>query len=163
MSRVVQIVRDVTKLNVESCSALLNLLTTYVKAVDGIIRSSVSDQPDASRQPNKTGSEPRRSPVLFAGPMGEVAGGAFIVNNPSPTDLSLSFAVQGELPPDAVQLVPPSVSVKAGESAVIQIKVPISENLEEGRDYVGMVCVPGLSNQVVDLVVRRLPGSAERG
>lgn len=95
--------------------------------------------------------------------MGEVAGGAFIVNNPSPTDLSLSFAVQGELPPDAVQLVPPSVSVKAGESAVIQIKVPISENLEEGRDYVGMVCVPGLSNQVVDLVVRRLPGSAERG
>ncbi len=156
MSRLSKVVTDIVKLNVESSSAVLSLLTNYVKAVDGIIRSS--GEMDAGDAPNKPASETSRPPVLLVGTAGEVAGGAFILNNTSQNDLSVTFAVQGELA-ETVQLTPTSVTLRAGESTAIRVSVPITEKFAEGRDYFGMVFVPGLSNQVVDLVVRRLPAA----
>jgi hypothetical protein len=152
-SRLGSIIADAVELQVRSVSALLDLSKGYVKALDGIIRTSGRTDGNAPARP----AEQQRVPLLLAGETGETAGGAFIINNPSANNLSLTFAVQGELSGDDVKVTPASLTLSAGEEAVIRIAVKLTAALVENRDYRGLVAVPGLSSQVLDFVVRRLP------
>jgi hypothetical protein len=157
-SRLGSIIADAVELQVRSVSALLDLSKGYVKALDGIIRTSGKTDGNAPAR----AAEQQRVPLLLAGEAGETAGGAFIINNPSANNLSLTFAVQGELSGDDVKVTPASLTLSAGEEAVIRVAVKLTATLVENRDYRGLVAVPGLSSQVLDFVVRRLP-SAKTG
>jgi hypothetical protein len=153
--RLVSILTDAVELHLKSISALLDLSKGYVKALDGIIRTSGKADDTAPSGP----VEQSRVPLLLVGETGETVGGAFIINNPSANNLSLTFAVQGELSGDEVRVAPPSLTLAAGAEAVIRIAAKLTAKLEENRDYRGVVAVPGLSNQIVDFVVRRLPST----
>jgi len=166
MERLRSIVKDAVELNLRSASTLLTLSRDYVKALDGIIRTSgtqpesaasTPEQPAAEPAPTSVASEARRPPLLLAGEPGEQVVGAFVINNPSADNINFTFAVQGQLAPQDVKLVPPSVSLKAGEEAVVRVKVKLTPAFEPNRDYVGMVIIPGMARQVVDIVVRCLP------
>jgi len=159
MNRLRSIVTDTVELNLRSAATLLDLSKGYVKALDGIIRGSGRTDDDA---PARAAGQPR-APLLLAGEAGETASGAFVLNNPSANNLSLTFAVQGELSGDDVRIVPPSLTLNAGEEAVIRIAVALTAKLDEGRDYRGMVAVPGLANHILDFIVRRLPATAQAG
>ena len=166
MDRLRNIVKNTVELNLRSLSTLLTLSKDYVKALDGIVRASGA-QPDAAApetaQPAaSTGSEPRRPPLLLVGEPAEQVAGAFVINNPSADNLNLTFAVQGQIAPDDVTLIPQSVSLKSGEEAVVRIKVKLTPAFEANHDYVGMVVIPGMSRHVVDFVVRCLPATAAR-
>jgi hypothetical protein len=153
-SRLGSIIADAVELQLRSVSALLDLSKGYVKALDGIIRTSGRTDGNAPARPAE---QQQRVPLLLAGEAGETAGGAFIINNPSANNLSLTFAVQGELSGDDVKVTPASLTLSAGEEAVIRVAVKLTATLVENRDYRGLVAVPGLSSQVLDFVVRRLP------
>ncbi|MEA2820089.1 MAG: hypothetical protein QOJ86_2093 [Bradyrhizobium sp.] len=153
--RLVSILTDAVELHLKSVSALLDLSKGYVKALDGIIRTSGKTDGNAPPGP----AEQPRVPLLLVGEAGETVGGAFIINNPSANNLSLTFAVQGELSGDDVKVTPPSLTLGAGAEAVIRIAVKLTAKLEENRDYRGVVAVPGLSNQIADFVARRLPST----
>jgi hypothetical protein len=157
MTRVREIIKDTVELNLKSLSALLTLSKDYLRAVDGILR--ISGQPDSGN--GGAAAEPRRAPILLVGAAGEEASGAFVLSNSAQQELGVDFAVRDQLGPGAMKLLPPSVSLAPGASAVIRLKVTIDPALEEGRDYAGLIFVPGFSNQVVDFVVRRLPHSSE--
>jgi hypothetical protein len=157
-SRLGSIIADAVELQVRSVSALLDLSKGYVKALDGIIRTS--GKTDGNAPARAAGQQ--RVPLLLAGEAGETAGGAFIINNPSANNLSLTFAVQGELSGDDVKVMPASLTLSAGEEAVIRVAVKLTATFVENRDYRGLVAVPGLSSQVLDFVLRRLP-SAKTG
>jgi hypothetical protein len=159
MDRLRNIVKDTVELNLKSCSTLLELSKGYVKALDGIIRTSGRAAENAAQ--GAPSSEPPRAPLLLAGEAGEDASGAFIINNPSASNLNLTFAVQGQLGADDVKVVPPSLALNAGEEAVVRVKVRLTKALDENRDYVGVVFVPALSSRVIDFVVRRLPSQAQ--
>jgi hypothetical protein len=169
MERLRSIVKDTVELNLRSVSTLLTLSKDYVKALDGIIRTSgaqpegtvPAEQPGAEPAPNAS-PEPRREPLLLAGEPGEQVAGAFVINNPSADNLNLTFAVQGQIAADDVTLIPQSVSLKGGEEAVVRIKVRLTPAFEANHDYVGMVVIPGMSRQVVDFVVRCLPVAPAR-
>lgn len=152
-SRISSILADAVQLQINSVSALLDLSKGYVKAVGGIISNSGMTDGSAPASP----AEQQRAPLLLAGEAGETAGGAFIINNPSANSLSLTFAVQGELSGDDVNVVPASLTLGAGEEAVIRIAVKLTAALVENRDYRGLVAVPGLSSQILAFAVRRLP------
>lgn len=147
------------ELQLKSVSALLELSKGYVKALDGIIRTSGKADDDAPAKP----AEPLRAPLLLAGEAGETVGGAFIINNPSANDLSLAFVVQAELSPDDVTVTPATLTLSAGGEAVIRVAAKLNARLEENRDYRGVIAVPGVSSQVLNFVARRLPPSGQSG
>jgi hypothetical protein len=171
MERLRSIVKDTVELNLRSLSTLFTLSKEYVRALDGIVRTgggqtdatapAPAQEPTAPSAPN-TSPEPRRPPILLVGELAEQVSGAFLINNPSADNLNLTFAVQGQIAPDDVALVPSSVSLKAGEEAVVRIKVKLTPAFQANRDYVGMVVIPGMSRQVVDFVVRCLPAAPGR-
>jgi|ERR1044071_510627 hypothetical protein len=170
MERLRSIVKDAVELNLRSVSTLLTLSKDYVKALDGIIRTSGTQPENAASTPEQPAEpaaasvapETRRPPLLLAGEPGEQVAGAFVINNPSADNLNFTFAVQGQLAPQDVKLVPPSVSLKAGEEAVVRVKVKLTPAFEPNRDYLGMVIIPGMARQVVDIVVRCLPATPTR-
>jgi hypothetical protein len=151
--RLGSVLTDIIELQLRSASALLDLSKGYVKALDGIIRTSGKKGEATSA----SAAEQPRVPLLLAGEAGETVRGAFIINNPSANDLSLALVVQGELSHEDVNVAPASLTLSAGEEAVVQVIAKLTAKLEENRDYRGVVAIPGLSNQVLDFVVRRLP------
>jgi hypothetical protein len=160
MSRLRSIIADAVELNLRSMSALLSLSKDYVKAIDGIIRTS--GKTSKGELGESAAGNAQRAPLLLAGETGQTASGAFIITNPSATDLVVAFAVQGEMP-DEVRVAPNGLVLPAAGEAVIRIMVPITSSFEENRDYRGIVTAPGLASQVATFIVRRLSGSGEPG
>lgn len=158
MDRLKSLAKNVIELNLRSVSTLLGLSKDYVKALDSIIRHDIgpNDPPnDQGQNPNST-PEPRRPPILLVGSLGEVASGAFALNNSSTAPLQVTFAVQGAVSSDQVRLTPSTLDLEPGKEAIIRIQAPITEKFVEGKDYFGVVHVPSLSKQVVDFVIRRI-------
>ncbi|MEA2876666.1 MAG: hypothetical protein QOF14_1862 [Hyphomicrobiales bacterium] len=153
--RVGAVIKDLVELHLKTWSTVFDLSKGYVRAVDGIVRQSGRAAEDAA---SSGGPGQRRAPLLIAGVAGEEPSAAFVINNPSANEVAFTFAVQVQPGAEDVQVVPPSLALKANEEAVVRIKAKVTTSLEENRDYPGLVHVPGLSSQVIDFIVRRLPG-----
>jgi hypothetical protein len=174
MNRLSDIVKGTVELNLRSVSTLLTLSKDYVKALDGIVRTSAAApadapaaeaaavQPQPVAEPTAAAPEARRPPLLLAGEPGEQVSGAFIINNPSADDLNLAFAVQGQIAPKDVAIIPSSVGLKAGEETVVRVKIKLTSAFEPNRQYVGMVVIPGMARPVLDFVVLCLPAAPSR-
>jgi len=162
MNRIGNIIQDAIEFNVRSCSASINLFKDYVQGMVNIIRSGGTTDEDL-REPEPMGPrvEPRqkappRPPLMLAAELGEDAGAAFILNNPTASTLDLVLSVHGDLGPQDVQLLPAALTLRAGEQALIRLKVTITQKFTEDRDYLGHVFAPGVASQVIGFVVRRL-------
>jgi len=152
LDKIVDIVKNVTELNLRYTSTLLYLGKDYVKDINTVVTTS--------NRPGRPGGEtpPTRSqPLLIAGTRDETVGAAFPLKNSSGRDVNANLVVQGELDNTHVRIEPPSLELKAGESTIVRVIVYIDSKLEVGRDYAGAVAVPGLSAQFFEFVVRRLP------
>jgi hypothetical protein len=155
--RLLDVLKGAVEVNLRYSSIALNISKEYVKEFNRVVRDRVAAKLDpAEAKPVSV----RRQPILLVGQLNEQATGAFVLNNTSGTELNVSLAVQGELSPTQVQLVPSSFVLASGESGVVRLKVILADALEEGRDYSGAICAPGLSAQAIDFVVRRLPDGA---
>ena len=163
MDRVTGTVKNVVAVNLRYASLALNLAKEYIKAFESAVREGVSSTDEAASAGEGGTQKPTmRSPILLVGELDQEATGAFALNNTSDKDLNVALIVQGELDPAQVQITPASIKLAPRTSVIVRLQVKLNDALEEGRDYVGAVLVPGLSTQVVEFVVRRLAASAEK-
>jgi hypothetical protein len=156
-------VKKVVAVNLRYTSLALNLAKEYIKAVESAVRAGVASADEAAATGEAaTPSATKRQPILLVGELGQEATGAFALNNTSDRDINVALIVQGELEPAQVQIIPALVKLPPGTNTIVRLKVKLGDALEEGRDYVGAVLAPGLSTEVVGVVVRRLAASAEK-
>ena len=159
--RIIDVIKSATEVNLRYSAITLKLAREYIKELDGLVREKVAGT-DSDRSNGAT-AEPapeRRPPILLVAQAGAEATGAFVLNNAAEADLNVALIVQGELGPARAELVPASFVIPPADSAVVQLKVKVTEGMEVGRDYVGAVVAPGLSAPAIEFVVRRLPGES---
>lgn len=154
MSRVTDLLKGAVELNLRYTSTLLHLSKDYLKDAGAVI--SRDDVPAPAPGPTPA----PRAPLLIAGKSGDLANGAFAINNPSEREINVHLLVQGELGDDRVRLDPARFSLQPGAGTVVRILMPIDDKLEVERDYPGTVVAPGLAAQGVPFIVRRLAGAA---
>jgi fructose-specific component phosphotransferase system IIB-like protein len=157
--RIVDLLKNATAVNLRYSAVTLKLAREYIKELDGVVRHGVAGGED-SDQPSTAPTPGRRASILLVGQTGTQATGAFILNNTADADLTVALVVQGELGPVETELVPASLVIGPGDSAVVQLKVTMTDAMEIGRDYGGAVVAPSLAAQPVEFVVRRLPDEA---
>lgn len=151
MSRVTDLLKSAVELNLKYTSTLLHLSKDYLKDAGEVL--SREPAPPAPAEPAPAG----RAPLLIAGRSGETGNAAFALNNPGDKDMAVHLVVQGDLGDDRVKLDPARFALKPGEQAIVRIVVAFDDKLPENHDHVGQVVAPGLSNQGVPFIVRRLP------
>src|SRR4051794_23098591 len=123
MDRLGAVIKNLVELHLKTWSTVFDLSKGYVRAVDGIVRSSGKTQ--------EGDGTPRRPPLLIAGVAGEEPSAAFVINNPSANEVAFTFAVQGQLGADDVQILPSSLVLKPNEEATVRIKAKVTDTLEE--------------------------------
>lgn len=146
MSRVTDLLRSAVELNLRYTSTLLHLSKDYLKDANGVItREAAPDAPPA-----------QRPPLLVVGRSGELANGAFAINNPGEREIAVHLVLQGEVDERHVRVEPARLNLKPGEGAIVRILARIDEKLPLEQDLPGAVVAPGLSSQGVPFIVRRL-------
>ncbi|HEY5724154.1 MAG TPA: hypothetical protein VIT45_17730 [Allosphingosinicella sp.] len=157
--RIIEAIKGATEVNLRYSAITLKLAREYIKELDGLVRDKVAgieaDRPNGAA----AGAAPeRRPPILLVGQAGTEATGAFLLSNTAEAKLDVTLVIQGDISSAQAELVPASFAIAPGDSAVVQLKVTITEALEMGRDYAGAVVAPGLSAPPIEFVVRRLSG-----
>jgi hypothetical protein len=155
--RLIDAIKGAVELNLRYSSVVLNLSKDYIRDFEQLVRKGVQ-RGDAPSDGVDKPAAVRRAPILLVGERGEIATGAFVLNNTANAELNVSLVVQGELEPGQVEVVPATLVLPPSGNAYVRLKVPLSDAMSEDRDYVGAVVAPGLSAQAIEFVVRRLPG-----
>lgn len=161
MSRVTDLLKGAVELNLRYTSTLLHLSKDYLKDANAVLTRG----PEAAAAPagDDGATTVARPPLLVVGRSGETGNGAFAINNPSDREMNVHLVVQGELDERVVSVDPARLTLKPGESAIVRILARIDDKLPVDRDHVGSVVAPGLTNQGVPFIVRRLPDAAGSG
>lgn len=158
MSRVTELLKGAVELNLRYTSTLLHLSKDYLKDANAVL----TRDPPAPAPTTPDAPAPPRPPLLIVGRSGEVANGAFAINNPGEREMQVHLVVQGEVDERHVRVEPNRFTLKAGEGAIVRILASIDDKLPAEQDLPGAVVAPGLSNQSVPFIVRRLAdGSTE--
>lgn len=152
MSRMTDLLKSAVELNLRYTSTLLHLSKDYLKDANGVLTSENAPAP----APMPETPPAPRPPLLVVGRRGEVANGAFAINNPGERDIAVHLVVQGEVDERHVRVEPARLNLKPGEGAIVRILARIDEQLPAEQDLPGMVVAPGLSSQGVPFIVRRL-------
>ncbi|MEA3037596.1 MAG: hypothetical protein QOE79_109 [Sphingomonadales bacterium] len=152
--RIVGVLKGATEVNLRYSAIALNLARQYVKEFDGVVRGGATATDAGGEAPPDKAK--RRPPIFLVGEAGTEAGGAFVLNNTADAELTVRLVVQGEIEPVQVRIVPDSLVIAPRDSAVVQLRVPITDAMEVGRDYGGAVVAPSLASDPVEFVVRRL-------
>ncbi|MDP1655310.1 MAG: hypothetical protein Q8L96_04375 [Hylemonella sp.] len=152
MSRMTELLKGAVELNLRYTSTLLHLSKDYLKDANVVL---TRDPPaPAPTTPDAPGAQ--RPPLLVVGRSGEVANAAFAINNPGEREMQVHLVVQGEVDERHVRVEPSRFTLKAGEGVIVRILATIDEKLPAEQDMPGAVVAPGLSNQSVPFIVRRL-------
>lgn len=152
MSRVTDLLKSAVELNLRYTSTLLHLSKDYLKDANGVLSREVAPTP----APAPDAPPAQRPPLLVVGRSGEVANGAFAINNPGEREIAVHLVVQGEVDERHVRVEPARLNLKPGEGAIVRILARIDEKLPLEQDLPGAVVAPGLSSQGVPFIVRRL-------
>lgn len=151
MSRVTDLLKSAVELNLRYTSTLLHLSKDYLKDANGVItREAAAPAPAPDAPPAQ------RPPLLVVGRSGELANGAFAINNPGEREIAVHLVLQGEVDERHVRVEPARLNLKPGEGAIVRILARIDEKLPLEQDLPGAVVAPGLSSQGVPFIVRRL-------
>jgi hypothetical protein len=151
MSRVTDLLKGAVELNLRYTSTLLHLSKDYLKDANVVL---TRDTPAPAPAPDAPA--PQRPPLLVVGRSGELANGAFAINNPGEREMQVHLVVQGEVDERHVRVEPNRFTLKAGEGVVVRILATIDDKLPVEQDLPGAVVAPGLSSQSVPFIVRRL-------
>lgn len=153
MTRVTDLLKSAVEMNLRYTSTLLHLSRDYLKEVNGVIAGEPSEAPP-------TEPAPPRAPLLIAGRAGEVAQGAFALNNPNSREMNVHLLVQSsELSEKQVKVEPSRMVVKAQQSATVRILVNVDDTMSLEQDHVGQVVAPG--SLPIGFIVRRLRDDKE--
>lgn len=152
MSRVTDLLKSAVELNLRYTSTLLHLSKDYLKDANGVLSRETAPAP----APAPDAPPAQRPPLLVVGRSGEVANGAFAINNPGEREIAVHLVLQGEVDERHVQVEPARLNLKPGEGAIVRILARIDEKLPLEQDLPGAVVAPGLSSQGVPFIVRRL-------
>lgn len=152
MSRVTDLLKGAVELNLRYTSTLLHLSKDYLKDANVVL----TRDPPAPAPTTPDAPVAQRPPLLVVGRSGEVANGAFAINNPGEREMQVHLVVQGEVDERHVRVEPSRFTLKAGEGVIVRILATIDEKLPAEQDLPGAVVAPGLSNQSVPFIVRRL-------
>jgi hypothetical protein len=166
-SRLSDIIKGATEVNMRYSATLLNLSKDYLKAFSEALsedRQTV-DKPEGEPQPPQ--EQPKSAPekeataarslLLLAGRKGEKANAAFAVNNTSQMSGSVNLEVVGDFPGCKVVTDPEVLSLKNGEGCIIRILADIGARTPVDTDHPGSVVIPELGITIADFVIRRLP------
>jgi hypothetical protein len=154
VSRVSDLVKGAIELNLRYTSTLLHLSKDYLKDANVVLTRGPQPSPAGKAE---AGAMPEsRPPLLIVGRAGETGNGAFAINNPRDHEMNVHLIVQGELDERVVKVDPAQLTLQPRETAIVRILAHIDENLPVDRDHVGSVVAPGLTNQGVPFIVRRL-------
>jgi hypothetical protein len=153
MSRVTELLKGAVELNLRYTSTLLHLSKDYLKDANVVLTRG----PEPAPAPDDGGTTPApRQPLLIVGRAGETGNGAFAINNPSDREMNVHLVVQGELDERTVSVDPARLVLKPSESTIVRILARIDDKLPVDHDHIGSVVAPGLTNQGVPFIVRRL-------
>lgn len=152
MSRVTELLKGAVELNLRYTSTLLHLSKDYLKDANVVL----TRDPPAPAPTTPDAPVAQRPPLLVVGRSGEVANGAFAINNPGEREMQVHLVVQGEVDERHVRVEPSRFNLKAGEGVIVRILATIDDKLPAEQDLPGAVVAPGLSNQSVPFIVRRL-------
>jgi hypothetical protein len=152
MSRVTDLLKSAVELNLRYTSTLLHLSKDYLKDANVVL----TRDPPAPAPATTDAPVAQRAPLLVVGRSGDVANGAFAINNPGEREMQVHLVVQGEVDERHVRVEPSRFSLKAGEGVIVRILATIDNTLPSEQDLPGAVVAPGLSNQSVPFIVRRL-------
>lgn len=152
MSRMTELLKGAVELNLRYTSTLLHLSKDYLKDANVVL----TRDPAAPAPTTPDAPVAQRPPLLVVGRSGEVANAAFAINNPGEREMQVHLVVQGEVDERHVRVEPSRFSLKAGEGVIVRILATIDEKLPAEQDLPGAVVAPGLSNQSVPFIVRRL-------
>lgn len=156
MSRVTDLLKGAVELNLRYTSTLLHLSKDYLKDAGTVIARGPEPAPGGEEPP----SPAPRPPLLVVGHAGEVGNAAFAINNPSDREMNVHLLVQGELDERVVSVEPSRLTLAPRQGAIVRILARIDDKLPVDHDHAGSIVAPGLSNQGVPFIVRRLPGEA---
>jgi hypothetical protein len=152
MSRMTELLKGAVELNLRYTSTLLHLSKDYLKDANVVL----TRDPPAPGPTTPDAPVAQRPPLLVVGRSGEVANSAFAINNPGEREMQVHLVVQGEVDERHVRVEPSRFTLKAGEGVIVRILATIDEKLPAEQDLPGAVVAPGLSNQSVPFIVRRL-------
>ena len=132
--RIIDLVKAATEVNLRYSAIALKLAKEYVKEFDVIVRNGATANAGTRGSEDvpadKAAPERRPPPILLVGEAGSEASGAFVLNNMAETELSVTLALQGDPGPVRAKLVPAALTIAPAASAVVQIRVAITEKLE---------------------------------
>ena len=160
MSRVTDLLKGAVELNLRYTSTLLHLSKDYLRDANIVLTQGPAPTPAPTTIGSKSPAAAARAPLLVVGRAGDTGNGAFAINNPSDREMNVHLVVQGELDEPTVSVEPARLTLKPGEGAIVRILACIDGSLAVDRDFIGSVVAPGLTNQGVPFIVRRLPDVA---
>lgn len=121
--------------------------------------------PTARRPPASSPAQTQASPpppaLVLEAPAGACAVGVFLVENlraecvSGPVEVSGFTSADGRAVESSLLLDPAVVSLEAGEQVLVGVTATISDELEPGVSYRGMLSVPGLAGGGMPIVIRR--------
>lgn len=151
---IVDLIKSAAEVNLRYSGIALGLVREYIKEFNGVLRDRpVTEEVWASTD----GQLLRRAPILLVGRAGTQASGAFMLNNTGEAELAVNLVAQGEFDPRGTEFDPAHFTLAPQASAVVQLRVAITAEMEVDRDYTGVVVAPSLAVQPIEYVVRRLP------
>jgi hypothetical protein len=160
MSRVTDLLKGAVELNLRYTSTLLHLSKDYLKDANIVLTRGPAPTPAPTTIGSDAAAAAARAPLLVVGRAGDTGNGAFAINNPSDREMNVHLVVQGELDEPTVSVEPARLTLKAGEGAIVRILARINDRLAVDHDFIGSVVAPGLTNQGVPFIVRRLPDAS---
>lgn len=155
MNKVMDLLTGAIELNLRYTSTLLHLSKDYLRDANTVLRRDAT-----ASEPGAPAPTTQRPPLLVVGRAGEIANGAFAINNPTDKEMNVQLVVQGELGEKHVRVDPERFTLPAGGGTLVRVLAPIDASLPVDQDHVGMIVAPGLSTQGVPFIVRRLPDAA---
>lgn len=160
MSRVTDLLKGAVELNLRYTSTLLHLSKDYLKDANIVLTRGAAPTLAPTTNGIDAPAAPARVPLLVVGRAGDIGNGAFAINNPGDREMNVHLVVQGELAEPTVSVEPARLTLKPGKAAIVRILARIDDRLAVDRDFSGSVAAPGLTNQGVPFIVRRLPDAA---
>ena len=157
--------------NVSLYVGMSRLALSYLQDVVDSLQA-LGGPPDAAERdssPPLSQSTRGSGPLVLEAESGQVAVGAFMVQNGLGAKVSTAIEASGfadeegrSVNPEIV-FQPPDVTLEPGEKTLVKVVVRLGDEIRAGTDYVGAVTIPGLADRRLELLLRsRRPAEAVR-
>lgn len=150
--------------------AVGTLTTEYVRALASVARDllpGAGDTGGAAPAPQAPAAEspvlpsPQPPTMVLEAEAGDVAVGAFVVENSLSRSIATVVVASPFARPDGDAVVipiacdPPEVKLDPGQQVVVRVAVTVTDELDAGTDYAGEFAVPELPGTRIPVVLRR--------